>query len=66
MMAYGDIEITAPRDEPWHKCVDDAIQRASWPGSTERIPIRRNGLRIAYVVGATYLDELEKRAGVRS
>jgi hypothetical protein len=61
-MAYGDIELTAPRDESWHQCVDDAIQRASCPVSIEAVPIRRNGLRIAYVVGANYLDQLVKTA----
>jgi hypothetical protein len=65
-MAYGDIETTAPRDESWHRLLDDAFERASWPGSDVRIPIRRNGLRVAYVVGADYLEQLEKRAGVEA
>ena len=65
-MAYGDIEITAPRDMYWERAVDEAIDQASWPGSTKRIPIRRNGLVVAYVVGAEYLDKLEKAAGVRT
>lgn len=64
MMAYGDIEMTAARDESWHHLVSEAVQRASWPGSSERVPIRRGGIRIAYVVGADYLEELERTAGL--
>jgi hypothetical protein len=61
-MAYGDIEMTAPRDESWHRALDDAIDRASWPGSTHCQPIRRGGLLIGWVVGAGYLEALEKTA----
>lgn len=62
-MAYGDIElVSATWNDSWRKLIHDAIDRASWPGSDTAVPIRRNGLKIAYVVGADYLDRLEKAA----
>lgn len=67
MMAYGDIELAGEDwDQAWRKRLADAIDRASWPGSRNAVPIRRNGLKIAYIVGAGYLEELERKAGVRT
>jgi hypothetical protein len=67
MMAYGDIELASEGwDESWRRRLTDAIERASWPGSASAVPIRRNGLKIAYIVGAGHLEELERKAGVRT
>jgi hypothetical protein len=61
-MAYGDIELAGEDwDESWRKRLTEAIGKASWPGSTNAVPIRRNGLKIAYIVGADYLEDLIKR-----
>jgi hypothetical protein len=61
-MAYGDIELAGEDwDESWRRRLTEAIERASWPGSASAVPIRRNGLKIAYIVGAGHLEDLIKR-----